>query len=58
MGGRKWIAVVALVVIVLAIGSIVYLSVAGKRTAEKYAPKGTPETYQQMQKMPAAGGTP
>jgi len=45
-------------VIVLAVGSIVYLNVAGKKAAQKYTPEGTPETYEQMQKMPAAGEAP
>jgi len=58
MRGKKWIAVVALVVIVLAVGGIVYLNVAGKKAAQKYTPEGTPETYEQMQKMPAAGKAP
>lgn len=54
MSKRAWIAVVAVVVIVLAIGSIALWSAGRKRAVEKYIPKGAPETHKQMEEMPIA----
>lgn len=53
---KVWYAVVAVVVIVLAIGSLTVWSIRRKQAVEKYIPKGSPERIEQMQKMPAATG--
>lgn len=53
-----WQAIIAIVVVVLVVGGASYWWFSRKQVAAKYQPEGTPETYEQMQQMPAAGGAP
>ncbi|MCS7254800.1 MAG: hypothetical protein NZ781_12360 [Armatimonadetes bacterium] len=53
---RVWYAIVAVVVVVFAIGSVAIWSVKRKQAVEKYIPKGAPETYEQMKGTPAESG--
>ncbi len=53
---KVWYGVIAVVVIVFAIGSLVVWSVRRKQAVEKYIPKGSPERFEEMQKTPAATG--
>ncbi len=50
-----WQAVLVIIVAVVIIGAILMWRMKSTPTYPK--PEGTPETYEQMQKKPAAGGT-